>query len=91
MYRININLRFFICLAGFLVTPLAVAESLLNDGLREIEKFRIRQLQEVQSYSDIVPFTTEGCSGNLSANWGHLTDTLPGFANKNDDCKSLIL
>jgi hypothetical protein len=67
------------------VTPLAVAESLLDDGLREIEGFRMQQLQAVQSDSEIVPFTTDGCSGNLSANWGGLADSLPGFADEFGD------
>jgi hypothetical protein len=85
MYRISINLRFFICLAGFLVMPMAVAESLLDDGLRETEELRMQQLQAVQSDGDIAPFTTDGCSGNLSANWGRLADTLPGFADEFGD------
>ena len=55
------------------------ADSLLDDGLRKIEQLRLLQLMTVQSNNDLAAFTTDGCSGNLSASWRLLSDHLPGF------------
>lgn len=55
------------------------AQSLLDEGVREFEELRLRQLQTVQSNSELAPFTTDGCSGNLSQNWKLLATRLPGF------------
>jgi len=70
----------------FLVTLLlpgvTAADSLLDEGLREFEQLRLRQLQTVQIDGELEAFTSDGCSGNLSANWGLLADGLPGFADE---------
>ena len=56
-----------------------MAESWIETGAREFEELRLRQLQTIQNESDIVPFTTDGCSGNQSQNWALLAKTVPGF------------
>jgi hypothetical protein len=72
-----------LCLA--LLSPLAAAESLLAEGMREIEEFRMRQLQAVQAGAEIHPFTTDGCSGNQSKSWEILARLSPGFADELGD------
>lgn len=66
-------------LSGLLLAPLALADSILGEGMREIENFRMRQLQQVQSDGNLETFTTDGCSGNLSKNWTWLANSLPEF------------
>lgn len=68
-----------------LLSPLAAAETLLAEGMREIEEFRMRQLQAVQADVEIQPFTTDGCSGNQSKSWETLARLLPGFADELGD------
>ncbi len=65
---------------GSLSAP-AAAESLLAEGMREIEEFRLRQLQAVQAAAEIEPFTSDGCSGNQSKSWEILANVAPGFRN----------
>lgn len=55
------------------------AESLLDEGFREFEELRLRQLQTVQTESTIKSFTTDGCSGGQSAMWRELAHYLPEF------------
>jgi len=57
----------------------AAAETLLAEGMRELEEFRLRQLQAVQAGAEIEPFTTDGCSGNQSKSWEILAGAIPGF------------
>ena len=59
-----------------------LAETLLAEGMREIEEFRMRQLQSVQVAAEIMPFTTDGCSANQSKNWEVLAQVLPVFADE---------
>ncbi|HEY9052613.1 MAG TPA: phosphatase domain-containing protein [Gammaproteobacteria bacterium] len=70
---------FFILLCALIFTPVLKAESWLEEGFREIEELRLRQLQTVQKENDIKPFTTDGCSGFQSQNWELLAKTLSGF------------
>lgn len=70
---------FFILLFVLISAPSLKAQSWLEEGFREIEELRLRQLQTVQKESDIKPFTTDGCSGFQSQNWELLAKTLPGF------------
>ena len=65
-----------------LLSPLAAAETPLAEGMREIEEFRMRQLQAVHTDAEIQPFTTDGCSGNQSKSWQTLARLLPGFADE---------
>ena len=57
----------------------APAESLLGEGLREFEELRLRQLMTVQNAGDLAPFSSDGCSGNLSSGWRVLAEAIPGF------------
>lgn len=66
-------------LSGLLLAPLALADTLLGEGMREIENFRMRQLQSVQNNGQLAAFNTDGCSGNLSRNWAWLAKSLPEF------------
>jgi hypothetical protein len=50
-------------LAGLLMTSLVNAQSWAEEGAREFEELRLRQLQAVQGDSDITAFTSDGCSG----------------------------
>jgi len=56
------------------------AAPLIDDGMRELERLRLRQLQTVQGAGELAAFTTDGCSGNLSSGWRLLAASLPGFA-----------
>ncbi len=67
-------------LTAALTAPAASAESLLDEGMRELEELRLRQLQTVQGDGEISSFTSDGCSGNLSSSWKLLATRLPGFA-----------
>ena len=78
-------LIFFLFAIWFVGTPVARAQSLIDEGGREFETLRMRQLQTVQSDSDIAAFTSDGCSGNLSKNWELLANTFPGFKNELGD------
>lgn len=73
----------FLCLV--LLSSVAAAETLLAEGMREIEEFRMRQLQAVQAGAEISPFATDGCSGNQSKSWEILARSLPGFADEFGD------
>ncbi len=55
----------------------AAAESLVDQTLREVEEFRLRQLAVAQAEGELAPFSTDGCSGNLSASWELLADQIP--------------
>ena len=72
-----------VTLAG--LSPLASAEILLVEGMREIEEFRMRQLQTVQSGAQISSFGTDGCSGSQSKTWEIMAAHVPGFANEFGD------
>ena len=54
-------------------------ESWVEQGAREIEELRLRQLASVQKDQVIKPFETDGCSGYQSATWGEFAKTIPGF------------
>ncbi|MCP4286692.1 MAG: hypothetical protein GY792_19970, partial [Gammaproteobacteria bacterium] len=56
-------------LAIFLLSPAISSQSLIDEGLREFEELRLRQLQTVQSDGELTAFSSDGCSGNLSRNW----------------------
>jgi len=73
------NCKLIACLALALLPSLAAAEGLLAEGMREIEEFRLRQLQAVQADAVIEPFTTDGCSGNQSKSWEILAGISPAF------------
>jgi hypothetical protein len=64
---------------GLIVASPAISESLVNEGFRELEELRLRQLQTVKNDGDIAPFTSDGCSGGQSQNWDFLAKLLPGF------------
>ena len=66
-------------LAGLLMTSLVNAQSWVDEGAREFEELRLRQLQTVQADSDITAFTSDGCSGGQSKSWELLAQALPGF------------
>lgn len=66
-------------LAGLLMTSLVNAQSWAEEGAREFEELRLRQLQTVQGDSDITAFTSDGCSGGQSKSWELLAQALPGF------------
>ena len=83
--RRTFTLIFFLFAIGFVGTPVAIAQSLIDEGVREFESLRMRQLQTVQSNRDIAAFTSDGCSGNLSKNWELLANTFPGFKNELGD------
>jgi len=83
--RTALNLIFCLCLVLSLMTSSATAQSLLHEGVREFEELRLRQLQTVQNDGDIAPFTTDGCSGRLSENWGLLANILPEFIKQSGD------
>ena len=83
--RRTFTLIFFIFTIDFVGTPVAIAQSLIDEGVREFESLRMRQLQTVQSNSDIAAFISDGCSGNLSKNWELLANTFPGFKNELGD------
>jgi hypothetical protein len=61
------------------------AESLIDEGVREFEELRLRQLQTVQSEGELGAFSSDGCSANLSLNWKLLAARLPGFADEFGD------
>ena len=67
-------------LVCLLATAAASAESLLDEGVREFEELRMRQLQTVQGEGGLGAFSSDGCSANLSLNWKLLAAGLPGFA-----------
>ncbi len=69
-------------LAIFLLSPAISAQSLIDEGLREFEELRLRQLQTVQSDGELTAFSSDGCSGNLSRNWQLLATRLPGFGDE---------
>lgn len=62
--------------------PAISAETLLAEGMRELEEFRMRQLQAVQAGAEAEPFTTDGCSANQSSNWQTLAQLVPDFADE---------
>ena len=61
------------------MTSLVNAQSWVEEGAREFEELRLRQLQTVQADSDIKAFASDGCSGGQSTGWELLAQTLPGF------------
>jgi len=79
MDRNTLNLWILLCLVGFLMPGWGKAQSLIDEGVREFEELRLRQLQTVQASGEPAPFSTDGCSGNLSGNWKLLATRLPGF------------
>ena len=78
-------LQALIVVLAMLLPTVIAADSLLDEGLREFEQLRLRQLQTVQVDGELESFTSDGCSGNLSSNWGLLADGLPGFADEFGD------
>ena len=58
------------------------AETLIEQGMRELEEYRMRQLQAEQGQATLEDFTTDGCSGNLSSSWEALSNLIPGFADQ---------
>jgi hypothetical protein len=66
-------------LAGLMMTSVVNAQSWVDEGAREFEELRLRQLQTVQGDSDITAFTSDGCSGGQSKSWELLAQALPEF------------
>jgi hypothetical protein len=66
--RMNNAYKFLysIFLTGLIISPLVTANSLVDEGFREFEELRLRQLQTVKNNSSIVEFTSDGCSGGQS-------------------------
>ena len=88
--RIAVNTALFcrgtlLLLAVALLSLPAAAENLLAEGVREIEEFRMRQLQAVQAGAEISPFSTDGCSGNQSKSWETMARIIPGFEDEFGD------
>lgn len=79
MNQNNLLLLFCFFVTGPLITPSVLAQSWVDEGAREFEELRLQQLQTVQKQNKIAPFTTDGCSGNLSSTWEILAETFPGF------------
>ena len=75
-FHIRRIVLFLFCLV---MLPLAGAETLLAEGVREIEELRMRQLQAAQDGAELSAFTTDGCSGNLSNSWEQLAGAIPKF------------
>jgi len=69
----------FLCVSALLITKSATAQSWAEEGAREFEELRLQQLQTVQKQNEIAPFSTDGCSGNMSNTWEILATTFPGF------------
>ncbi len=68
-----------LCLSGSLITTSVIAQTWLDDSIRDFEELRLRQLETVQSSDNIDAFSTDGCSGFQSQNWAVLAQTFPGF------------
>lgn len=75
-------MKIILFLSLFSLPAVIMAETLLAEGMREIEEFRMRQLQAVQVDAEIMPFTTDGCSANQSKSWRTLAQISPGFADE---------
>jgi len=58
------------------------AVSWVQEGAREFEELRLRQLETVQKDSIIKPFVTDGCSGFQSETWENLAKLIPAFKEK---------
>ncbi len=76
------RLLFSIGTCLLLLSLSASAQSLLQEGVREFEELRLRQLEMVQAEAQIEAFTSDGCSGNLSQGWEFLADSMPGFVDQ---------
>ncbi len=83
--NLRLHLIIFLALIAAHIAPQLNAQTLVDEAIREFEELRMRQLQTVQGTGNIGPFTTDGCSGNLSSGWKLLADTLPGFAGEFGD------
>lgn len=68
-----------LCALILLVSPLVSASQL--EGIeRQFETYLMGRLAKVQGDSDqLMPFTTDGCSGGLSEGWRAFARILPGF------------
>lgn len=70
--------------AGALVLA-AMAAAQMPDLAREVELPAHRLLMEVIAASPVpAPFTTDGCSGGMSAGWGLVAAGFPEFAARHD-------
>lgn len=58
----------------------ADAQSWVQEGAREFEELRLRQLQTIQNDTTISAFTSDGCSGGQSQGWDLLAQAMPGFS-----------
>ena len=83
--KTNAWFQIIFSLASLLVASGVNAQSLLSEGARELEEFRLQQLSAVQSTSEISAFTTDGGSGNLSRGWEQLASGFPKFKEKFGD------
>ncbi len=72
-------LLFCFCLTSILLAKESIAQSWLNEAAREFEELRLKQLQTVRNSSNLIAFSTDGCSGFQSQNWSALAKALPGF------------
>ena len=75
----SLKYTFYLILSCIIITNYVYAESLVEDGIRELEELKLQQLQTVQDKSEISAFTTDGCSGGQSQNWTLLAKMMPGF------------
>ncbi len=81
----SILLQLSLYLIGLLVTSLVQAQSWTDEGAREFEELRLRQLQTVQDAGTIAAFSSDGCSGGQSKSWEIVAQALPEFGNRFGD------
>ena len=72
-----LDYRVFAGLICLLLLSPAHAESLADRTMRQLEMFRMQQLSSAQADAELSPFTTDGCSGNLSKSWELLAEQIP--------------
>lgn len=66
-------------LVSLLNISFAYAESWVEEGARDFEELRLRQLAFVQKDQLIKHFVSDGCSGYQSATWEKLAKLIPRF------------
>lgn len=65
--------------------PLAAQETARPSPLDRIEMAAHARLAQVRDGAHLAPFTTDGCSGGLSAIWRAVARQFPGFADVHRD------
>ncbi len=80
VYRNFIVIWFYI---QILLLPTIGLAAWTSDVSQWHEKQLLELLAEVQAHAEqLVPFTTDGCSGGLSVGWKYLAKNYPSFAKK---------